>query len=177
MPPTRTPLRNLSANSRRGPDLSPFQRGQISGSSTEGAKTASISRKYTLPYSTVASTLNLEHLREDGASQHRSGRPLSYTLAEERRVLRHARANPKDTYRELIEGCSLLYSKNTVKKILKAYGIQNWIAKCRPYLTPAHAAKRLAWCLKYRHRNIEEWGIVMWSDKCSVEKGKGKRRE
>jgi hypothetical protein len=92
-------------------------------------------------------------------------------------VLRHARANPKDTYAELIEACSLGCSKNTVKSILHRHGIKNWIAKCRPYLKPANAAKGLAWCLKYRQRNVEEWGMVMWSDECSVEKGKGKRRE
>ena len=37
--------------------------------------------------------------------------------------------------------------------------------------------KRLAWCLKWRGLTVEEWGMVAWSDECSVEWGWGKRDE
>ena len=177
MPPERTALGSISGNSRRGPDLSPFQRGQISGMKTNGATPTQISKRLKFPISTVRSTIGLEHLREDGASQRRSGRPLSYTPAEERRVLRHVRSNPKETYQQVIEACSLGCSKNTVKKILLKHGIKNWKCKRRPFLTPKNAAARLAWCKKHRHTTPEEWGTPMWSDECSVERGRGKRDE
>jgi hypothetical protein len=44
-------------------------------------------------------------------------------------------------------------------------------------LTEANAAKRLAWCLEHRYWTKEEWGLYMWSDECSVERGRGKRAE
>jgi len=33
--------------------------------------------------------------------------------------------------------------------------------KCRLFLIEEHAAKRLAWCLVYRHWSTKEWGIVV----------------
>ena len=44
-------------------------------------------------------------------------------------------------------------------------------------MTEAHAAKRLAWCLAHRGWRVEEWGLIAWSDECSVERGRGKRAE
>ena len=177
MPPQRTPLRSTSGNSRKGPELTPYQRGQISGAKTAGSTPTEISREYELPYSTITSTLKVQDQRTEGASLPRPGRHVCYTPSEERKVLRHVRANPRQTYAELIEACGLSCHKNTVKAILRKHGIQNWIAKRRPYLTPAHAAQRLAWALKFKGRNAEEWGMIMWSDECSVEKGTGQRRE
>ncbi|PVH70134.1 hypothetical protein DL98DRAFT_350611, partial [Cadophora sp. DSE1049] len=68
-------------------------------------------------------------------------------------------------------------SITTIKRILKNRGITNWHAKRRSLLTEAHAAKQLAWCLAHRRWTIEEWGLVAWSDECSVERGRGKRQE
>jgi hypothetical protein len=44
-------------------------------------------------------------------------------------------------------------------------------------LTEAHAAARLAWCLRHRYMTYEEWGLFLWSDECSVERGRGKNQE
>jgi len=65
----------------------------------------------------------------------------------------------------------------TIHRFLDLYSISNWRAKRRPYLTEEVAAKRLAWCLARRHWTIENWGIIMWSDECSVERGRGKNQE
>jgi hypothetical protein len=177
MPPIRTLLRNRDANSRRGKDFTPYKRGKLVGVVEQGARPSAIARQYAIPASTVRTTIRLDLVRPNGISQPRSGKPLCYTPAEERKVLRHTKSHPKDTYAELIEGCSFTCSKNTVKKIFNEHGIKNWMAKCRPYLTLENVAKRLEWALKYRGRNKEEWGMVMWSDECFVEKGKGKKRE
>jgi len=125
MPPLRTPLQNKSGNSRRAKDLTPYQRGKIQGQYEEGASLTKISRSYELLISTIFDTIDMDALRDEGHSLYRSGAGLSYTLAEERRILRHIRANPKDTYAQVITACTLGCSKNTVKKILKAHGIQN----------------------------------------------------
>jgi hypothetical protein len=116
-------------------------------------------------------------LRDEGFSQQRSGRPLEYTPADERNLARHVRLHPKDTYAQVIVACSLGIKKTTIKKILRQYGIVNWRARKRPSLTEKNAADRLAWCLRYRGLTAEEWGIYMWSDECSVERGRGKQTE
>ena len=64
-----------------------------------------------------------------------------------------------------------------VKKILKLYSIENWKYKRRPFLMQKNANKRLAWCLKYRGKSPEKWGMYIWSDECSIERGRGKRDE
>jgi hypothetical protein len=63
----RTPLGSIDGNITRKKELTLFQRGQISGMFAGGAKKSAILKHYNLPYSTVADTINLEHLREDGA--------------------------------------------------------------------------------------------------------------
>ena len=177
MPPIRAPLAERSGNIVPRRELSEFERGRIVGIHDGGAKKAEIQRFYSHPYSTVLDTIANNELRNDGHSKSRSGAPKSYSPAEERRVLRHVRRFPKDTYAQVIEACSLSCKKNTVKKILKEHGIKNWKCKKRPYLTQKNANKRLAWCLAHRGRTIEEWGMIMWSDECSVERGRGKRAE
>jgi hypothetical protein len=50
-----------------------------------------------------------------------------------------------------------------------------WRAKRRPKLTQAHADVRLAWAQAHLDSELADWMRVMWSDECSVERGKGKR--
>ena len=172
-----SPLASISGNLRRGLELSPYERGEIKGLNRGGFKVPEIARLKNIPISTVRSTLSLDELRTNGESQPRSGRPKAYTPSDERLILRIARAYPKLTYRELLSQCGLEIHPNTVKKILKEHGIQNWKCKRRPFLTPELAAKRLAWCLEHKDWRAEEWGMVVWSDECSVERGRGKRDE
>jgi hypothetical protein len=87
------------------------------------------------------------------------------------------RIHPKETYAQVIAGAGFPGKKDTVKKILKKHGICNWRARRRPLLTEVNAAKRLAWCLKWRGLTAEEWGLIYWSDKYSVKRGKGKQDE
>jgi hypothetical protein len=177
MPPQRTPLRPIDGNTPRKGHLTEFERGRIIGMHDGGAKKAVIQRFYSHSYSTVRDTIEKEASRHDGHSLPHIGRPKSYSPAEERLVLRHVRKFPKDTYKEVIKACAVTFKKDTVKKILKEHEIKNWKCKRRPFLTQKNANKRLAWCLAHRHLNAEEWGMHMWSDECSCERGRGKRDE
>ena len=173
----RSPLGSISGNLRRGLELSPYERGEIKGLKRGGFKVPEIARLKNIPISTVRSTLSLDELRTKGESQPRTGRPKACTLSDERLILRIARAEPKLTYDELLARCGLQIHRSTIKKVLADHGIQNWKCKRRPFLTPALAAKRLAWCLEHKDWRAEEWGMVVWSDECSVERGRGKRDE
>lgn len=78
---------------------------------------------------------------------------------------------------EVIRALNFSCSVTTIKGILKRYGITNWRCKKRPELIEVYAAKCLAWCIAYKGWTMEEWGMVVWSDECSVERGRGKRQE
>jgi hypothetical protein len=177
MPLQRTPLTLCDGNTPRKGELSEFERGRIIGMHDGGAKKAVIQRFYSHPYSTVTDTIRNNELRNNGHSIPRSGAPKCYTDAEERLILRHVRRFPKDTYEQVITACAVTFKKGTIKKILKEHGIKNWKCKRRPFLTQKNANKRLAWCLAHRHLRPEEWGMYIWSDECSAERGRGKRDE
>jgi transposase len=152
-------------------------RGQVIGQAFKGTKNAQIAKDLNLSDSTIRYTLKQNELRTNGETLLRKPRGKSYTDAEERLLIRHVRLNPKDTYNEVIVACGLSCKRETVKKICKRHGITNWKCKKRPELIEEHALKRLAWCLAHRGWTDEEWGLVCWSDECSVERGRGKRAE
>jgi hypothetical protein len=171
----RQPLGTCSVNIQgRGPELSAYVRGKIKGASEFGVKTCVISRTYNIPSSTIESTLSLDSLRIDGKSLPRSGRPKTYDIRDERHIIRHVRLYPKCTYADVRRACAITLCDNTLRAILKDYGIANWRAKKRPFLTEKHAAIRLAWCLEREHWTVDDWVKYMWSDECSVERGRGK---
>jgi transposase len=159
MPPQRLPLGPISGNRLLG----------------QGARPSTIAEELDLEYSTVYRTIQLDLERHEGKSLPRTPRKKSYTDADVRVLLRHVRLYSKDTYREVMIACGLTCKKTTVRKILKEHGITNWKAKRRPFLTEKNAAKRLAWCVERRHWLAEDWALVVWSDECSVERGRGKR--
>jgi len=98
MPPQRTVLGSISGNRRKGQEISPYMRGQVTGQAFKGAKNAQIAKDLNLSDSTVRYTLQQDELRADGESLPQKPRGKSYTDAEERLLIRHVRLNPKDTY-------------------------------------------------------------------------------
>jgi hypothetical protein len=157
--------------------MSPYLRGKVMGMAIHGVSPTEIALGMRLDRGTVSYTILQDDLRDEGKTLPKAPRRKSYTPYDERHLLRHVRLFPKDTYAQVIKACGLGCRKSTVKKILAKYGIANWRAKKRPLLTEEHAAKRLAWCLAHRDWNAEDWGMVVWSDECSVERGRGKRDE
>jgi hypothetical protein len=87
-------------------------------------------------------------------------------------VVRYARLYPLWTYADLIRKTGFENGATTLKKILREHHIFNWRAKRRPHLTQAHANLRLAFALA--HINTD-WSRYLFSDECSVEKGRGKK--
>jgi ketohexokinase/beta-glucosidase len=65
-------------------------------------------------------------------------------------------------------------SVTTIKRILLDEGLLHWRARGRPELTEEHARIRLAWALQHRD---EDWSKWVFSDECSVETGKGQKKQ
>ena len=61
----------------------------------------------------------------------------------------------------------------TLDSMLRGKGIRKWIARKRPKLLPRHASARLAWALESQDWTLEKWKQIIWSDECSVQRGKG----
>jgi len=176
MPPQRTPLRPISGNIYRRKELTPYQRGQIVGYSLLSCSPTEISASLNIPESTVRDTLKKAPERHDGESSSRIGRPKLYSERDERQILRTVRLNPHLTYRQLQNQLPIKLSHDTIYRILKQNNITNWRAKKRPALTEEHAALRLAWAKEHKDWTEDQWSYMLWSDECSVERGKGKQQ-
>ena len=146
------------------------------GGEALGHKSSEIAKALDFPKTTVEYTINQHFQRNNGVSKSRSGRPHKLSDRDRRYIIRLARHNPRFTYAQLIFEAEVTISRKTVYRILKEYGLTNWLAKKRPLLTPPVAKKRWDWCLARRDWGFDEWSKVQWSDECSVERGSGKQR-
>lgn len=159
-------------------ELTPYERGQIAGAAAFGGSKAAISRATGFYKSIIRKTLKLDTERVQGQSKPRLGRPKLSDKDIEAAILDYVRKHPKHTYQQVKCGTDTKHlSRTTIRRILRENGILNWRAKRRPHLTEAVAAMRLAQCLERAHWRKKEWETYMWSDECSVERGKGKAWE
>lgn len=140
----RTPLTPISGNRRRGPELTPYQRGVIAGQLQAGLGPRQIEKKFGTPESTVRSTQEVAFIRYHGESLPRPGQPKKLSERDRRKLIRITRREPKITYAALKRAAGLDCCYRTLQNELRAYGLLNWRAKKRPLLTPDVAAKRLA---------------------------------
>lgn len=171
----RVPLKEISANTARGKELTPYQRGIIVGRAAAGDTVHAISRDLNICVSTVKYTLAKAKERDQGNSVQRTGRPKSYTDRDERRILRIVQLEPKITYQNITRLTGIEISRGTLYNIISKHGIKNWLSKKRPILTEKDAQRRLEWALAHQHW-LEEWEWIIWSDECSIVRGSGKQR-
>jgi transposase len=175
---TRRPLGLISENIRRpGTELPPATRGKILGRRDAGQSLSQIAVAEDLPKSTIRYTISNRNDRDEQQSKPRSGRPTIIDLRAERRILRLIKNSPFIEWKALLTELGTLYSKNTIKRVLHRHHISNWIAKKRPLLSIEIARKRLSWAQAHQAWTSENWRDVIFSDECSVERGKGQRRQ
>ncbi|PVH70233.1 hypothetical protein DL98DRAFT_385452, partial [Cadophora sp. DSE1049] len=109
--------------------LSPHLRGKIAGAFSAGAKVGAIAKAHNLGRTTINYTLKQDALRNEGTTLPKAPRRKSYVPGEERKLIRHVKKYPKDSYDDIIEACALRCEVSTVKKILKRHGMTNCKAR------------------------------------------------
>lgn len=172
----RTPLAPVSASgSNRRRELLPTDRAYVQGLHDAGLSYSKIRSRTGYDRSTIAKTIATASERDHHHDKPRSGRPRVCTDRDERRILRAVHADPGLTYLQLKTDLDLSFSTRTIRRLLREHNIVRWRRKRRFALTPEHAAARLVWARAHKDWTVDQWRIVMWSDECSVEQGKGKR--
>ena len=63
-------------------------------------------------------------------------------------------------------------SDSYIRDLAIGEGLKHWHAKKRPELTPVVAAERLFQCQCRAYQKTKKWREYMWSNECSVERGK-----
>jgi transposase len=166
-------LSQIAQNVQRNKDLSPYVRGQITGAYLSGVSKARIHRATGIPYTTVARTIANTTVQDQGNSKPKKGRPQVFNDRQKRLIHHFVCQNPKWTYKALLEALPFSISQRTCYRILKEYGIINWIARKRPLLTNKSAKNRFKWAKNHEDWTIEQWLKTIFSDECSVERGAG----
>ena len=122
---TRRPLGPIAPNIIRRKKLTSFQRGILVGQAAAGSSTATIRKLFSLPESTIRTTLSNAEYQPDGKTRPRSGQPKATDERDERNLLRLARLDLKQTYADLITRSGVTCGKKTVYRIFSHTGITN----------------------------------------------------
>ncbi len=118
----------------------------------------------------------MEHKRVNQVSLPRSGAPRKITEDERDRMVEIVLFNdPFIKWRDLAHECETA-RQETVRKFMSEIRYRKWRNLKRPHIKPEHAAKRLQWALDYQHFTPYDWRQVVWSDECTIERGKGVRQ-
>ena len=99
MPPQRTLMGEISGNRQIEKHLTLYMRGKIVRYSFFGSSLIEVAVGLNIERSTIRYTLSHDYLRYEGSSLLKDPRRKSYSLAEERKLLRHVRLHLKDTYK------------------------------------------------------------------------------
>jgi hypothetical protein len=126
MPPQRTPLCDIDGNRRyRGPELSPYQRGQIVGARKTGSSLKEIGNELGHSREAIRRTLEFIYIRDEGYTLPRSGTPLKYTSRARWRMLQCLRSYPKMSYEKRREATGLKMSDSYIRDLAIAKGLKH----------------------------------------------------
>ncbi|KAJ5535388.1 hypothetical protein N7527_001642 [Penicillium freii] len=164
----------------RGPELPPHVRERIcelKRSAKWGAKRIQKHAYPHIPLSTIHYTLRQETKRSHGISMPRLGGPRKLTEEDRDRVYDAIQSRPDITREDLLAEVDYKVKAHSIWRLTHEMGLRKWRKMNRPYLTPIYAAKRLNWALTYRYFIPKDWKRVFWSDKTTVERKQGARKE
>jgi hypothetical protein len=159
----RTPLAELSPNTRS----------RVVSARDYGNRFSEIAKREGLNPATCRSIFRNAPKQDSCKSRPRSGRPRIIDPRDGRRLFRAIAINPKITAKQLRVETLPEMSDKTIYRFLKDSGLQKWRCKKRPLLDDNKAATWLRWALLHDNMPPAYWRRLVWSDECSVERGKG----
>jgi transposase len=159
----------------RGRELSPQLRSRICELRSIGFSANRIHKIHPeIPLGTIRTTIRRESQRDDNTTRVRSGRPR--ILSEEDRdhiydIVAHQ--NPHVKMRDLCREVSDKAKKRTMQRLLREMNLRKWLQIKRPALTETQVRARMTWAINHQAYTLANWKRVVWSDECTVERGKG----
>ena len=163
-----------------GKELSPSTRSRICSLRTSGKWSYNrIREEYpSIPRSTIVDTCRKEAIRgQENTSRKRIGRPQILSEFDRDLIYDAIQEKPSIKYDTLLDLVDYKIGRETLRRVLKEFGLRKWRKIKRPQLTENDARLRLAWAQRYRDFTPEDWSRVYWSDETSVERGSGENAE
>ena len=140
-------------------ELTPQMRARIVELSSERWSAPRIHRKYPeIPLSTIRFTIKWYPFgTTDFTSKPRIGRPRALTEEQRDHVYDIVtNSNPQIKMRDLLREVNDDCKKRCMQSLLRSMDKKKWIQKKRPYITPAHAQKRLEWAIRHQAYTLND---------------------
>ncbi|XP_064115053.1 uncharacterized protein LOC135221158 [Macrobrachium nipponense] len=99
-----------------------------------------------------------------GLENQRSGRPRCTTEEEDRQMIAFVREHPITSSTIVKRKTSLHISNSTIRRRLRAEGLESRIPATKPFLTEVHKEQRLGFALQHLPLESSFWENVIWCD-------------
>jgi ketohexokinase/beta-glucosidase len=104
------------------------------------------------------------------------GRPPKLGEKGKRLLVRTVKKNRRATLAEITNETGADVSMSTIRRALKDEGINNRIARLKPFLVQRHIAQRLVFAQEHLNWTMEQWSNVIWTDEATFEIGQNVRQ-
>lgn len=147
-------------------------REKIIEKSRRGLSSIKIAQDLDLKPSTVR--YNIMKFKKTGTvtNRERQGRPKKLTDKHKRLIVRKVKCEPRKTSTELAleleEESQVKVSPETIRRTLRASGLNGRVARKKPLLKPRHKKHRLKFAKEHQNKPPSFWKRVLWSDETKM---------
>ena len=135
-----------------------------------------IAKKFDVTAASIYKMLTRDDLKKSTESPKPLGRPPKLSERDKRQYAIIAKRNRRATLGEITNEGPANVSTRTVRKALHEQGLNNRVAKKKPYLKPEHVQKRKLFVKNMEDWTLEDFKRVVWTDESSFELGKNTRQ-
>jgi transposase len=144
--------------------------------SGEGKKPSQIAKKLKASVRTIQRIIKRQ--KEEGTTERKkgSGGPRKLSERDLRTLERVAKHDRRATLQEITNQMPMKVHSSTIRSRLHELGLQNRIAKKKPFLKDQHIQQRKNFASNQKNWSLDDWRKVIWTDESSFETGKNSRQ-
>jgi transposase len=164
---------------RAGYQLGPYERIKLIELKSIGWSYRQIHERYPdIPIATIKTTwLRRSQKGPTQETLARSGPPKKLTQYDKTQLLEGIDQNPRIKYDDLLATVNYKVKRQAIWRLLREENRRKWLIFRRPELTEDHARAHRDWAERVQGYTSNQWKKIFWSDKSTVERGKGAQRE
>jgi transposase len=156
----------------KNPIISPTKKGQIYGKYKSGMSMSQLAKEAGRSKSTIQGIIQKRERTGTVKPAWNTGNAHILTPADENRMIRSVRKDPKQTSAQISETVGV--SASSVERALKSYGYIRAQCRRKPNLIPSQVKQRLEWA----DANVnQDWTRVIFTDEAAFEIGDDLKKE
>uniref|UniRef100_A0A7I5ECG5 Paired domain-containing protein n=1 Tax=Haemonchus contortus TaxID=6289 RepID=A0A7I5ECG5_HAECO len=148
--------------------LTEEQLAAIARGSMQGLTHAQLSEQFGVSRSTITKAIGRIKARGGPTKRASTGRPRITTPADDRKIVRASRQDPRRTSSDIMTEISTtvtpLPSQSTISRRLRDVGLHARRPEKKPLVSPKNRRARLGWACRHLHWTLDQWREVIWSD-------------